>query len=124
MVSSTQRELKKGLSTPKVPKVPSSLNAIAVERECDLIINVQCNGSMLRRVLVDGGAGSNVMKIPAMRYLRLRIDRPTPVTLKMANKRVVKPEGVINNVGITIMRVSTIVDFHVVLKEDGAYLML
>ncbi len=40
MVSSPQRELKKGLSTPKVPKVPSPLNAIAVECECDLIINV------------------------------------------------------------------------------------
>jgi hypothetical protein len=40
MVPSTQRELRKGLSTPKVPKVLSLLNAIAIERECDLIINV------------------------------------------------------------------------------------
>ncbi len=39
----------------------------------------------------------------------------------MANKRVVRPEGIINNVVITIMKVSTIVDFHVVLEEDGAY---
>jgi hypothetical protein len=37
----------------------------------------------------------------------------------MANKRIVRPEGVIGNVVITVMRVSTIVDFHVVLKEDG-----
>jgi hypothetical protein len=35
-----QRELKKGLSTLKVPKVPTPLNAIAVEHECDLIIDV------------------------------------------------------------------------------------
>jgi hypothetical protein len=56
MVSSTRRELRKGLSTPKVPKVPTPLNAIAAERECDPIIYVQCNGSMLRGVLVDGGA--------------------------------------------------------------------
>ncbi|CAK9190886.1 unnamed protein product [Sphagnum troendelagicum] len=56
MVPLTQRELRKGLSTPKVPKVPTPLNAIAVERECDLIIDVQCNGSVLRGVLVDGGA--------------------------------------------------------------------
>jgi hypothetical protein len=124
MVRSTWRELKKGLLTPKVPKVSSPLNAIVVERECDLIIDVQCNGSMLRGVLVDGGAWFNVMTILAMRYLGLKIDRPASVTLKMANKWIVRPEGIISNVVITVMRVSTIVDFHVVLEEDGAYPMI
>jgi hypothetical protein len=80
--------------------------------------------SVLRGVLVDGGARVNVMTIPAMRYLGLKIDRPALVTLKMANKRVVRPEGVISNVVITIMKVSTIVDFHVVLEEDGTYPMI
>jgi len=46
MVPLVQRELKKGLSTPKVPKVPTPLNAIVVECECDPIIDVQCNASM------------------------------------------------------------------------------
>jgi hypothetical protein len=124
MVPSARRELRKGLSTPRVPKVPTPLNAIAAERECDPIIEVQCNGSVLHGVLVDGGAGVNVMTIPAMRYLGLKIDKPASVTLKMANKRVVRPEGVISNVVITIMKVSTIVDFHVVLEEDGAYPMI
>jgi hypothetical protein len=64
------------------------------------------------------------MTIPAMRYLGLKIDKPTSITLKMANKRVVPLEGVISSVVIIIMRVSTIVDFHVVLKEDGAYPMI
>jgi hypothetical protein len=73
---------------------------------------------------VGGGARVNVMIIPAMRYLGLKTDRLALVTLKMANKRVVRPEGVISNVVITVMKVSTIVDFHVVLKEDGAYLMI
>jgi hypothetical protein len=124
MVPSARRELRKGLSTPKVPKAPTSLNAIAAEHECDPIINVQCNGSVLHGVLLDGRAGVNVMTIPAMRYLGLKIDKPALITLKMANKRVVRPEGVISNVVITIMRVSTIVDFHVVLEEDGAYPMM
>jgi len=123
-VSSAQRELRKRLSTPKVPKVPTPLNAIAIERECDPIIDVQCNGSVLRGVLVDGGARVNVMTIPTMRYLGLKIDKPASVTLKMANKRVVRPERVISNVMIIVMRVSTIVDFHVVLEEDGAYPMI
>jgi hypothetical protein len=59
-----------------------------------------------------------------MRYLGLRIDRQASVTLKVANKRIVRPEGVISNVAITIMKVSTIVDFHVVLEEDGVYSMI
>jgi len=124
MVPSTRRELRKGLSTPKVPKVPTPLNAIVAKRKCDLIIDVQCNGSVLHGVLVDGGAGVNVMTISAMRYLGLKIDRPASVTLKMANKRVFRPKGVISNVVITVMKVSTIVDFHVVLEEDGAYPMI
>jgi hypothetical protein len=68
MVPLARRELRKGLSTPKVPKVPTPLNAIAAERECDPIIDVQCNGSVLHGVLVDGGAKVNVMTILAMRY--------------------------------------------------------
>jgi hypothetical protein len=40
MVPSARKELRKGLSTPKVPKVPTPLNAIAAERECDPIIDV------------------------------------------------------------------------------------
>ncbi len=47
---------------------------------------MQCNGLVLREMLVDGGVGVNVMKIPGMRYVRLKIDRLTSVTLKMANK--------------------------------------
>jgi hypothetical protein len=58
MVLSTLRELRKGLSTLKVPKVPTPLNAIVGECECDLIIDVQCNGLVLRKVLVDGGQES------------------------------------------------------------------
>jgi len=79
---------------------------------------------MLREVLVDGRARVNVMTIPIMKYLRLRINRLTLITLKMANKQVVRSERVINNVVIIIMKVSTIVDFYVVLKEDGAYPMI
>ncbi len=71
---------------PKVSKVPTPLNVITTEHECDLIVDVQCNGLMLRGVLVDGRAGVNVMTIPTMRYLGLKIDRPTSITLKMANK--------------------------------------
>jgi len=124
MVSSVRRELRKGLSTPKVLEIPTPLNAIVAECECDLIINVQCNGLMLHEMLVDGKVRVNVIIIPTVRYLGLKIDRPASITLKMVNKRVVKPKEVINNVIITIMKVSTIMDFHVVLEENEAYPMI
>jgi hypothetical protein len=56
MVLSVRRESRKGLLTRKVPKVPTYLNAIVIERECDPIIDVQCSGLMLPIVLVDGRA--------------------------------------------------------------------
>ncbi len=59
-----------------------------------------------------------------MKYLGLKIERLPLITLKMANKQVVKPEGLISNVVIIIMTVSTIMDFHMVLEEDGAYPMI
>ncbi len=61
------------------------------------------------------------MIIHAMKYLGLKIDILSLITLKMTKKWVVMLEKVINSVVIIIMRVSTIVDFHVVLEEDGAY---
>jgi hypothetical protein len=103
------------LLTPKVSKITTPLNAIVVEHECDLIIDVQCNKLMLHKMLVDGWAKVNVMIILAIKYLRLKIARPALVTVKMANKQVVKLKGVNNSVIITIMKVITIMDFHVVL---------
>jgi hypothetical protein len=41
MVALAWKELRKGLSTPKVPKVPTPLNAIAIECECDQ--SLMCN---------------------------------------------------------------------------------
>ncbi len=46
MVLSARRELRKGLSTSKIPKVPTPLNVKTIKHECDSIIDVQSNGSM------------------------------------------------------------------------------
>jgi len=42
-VPSARRELKKRLSTPKVPKVPTPLNVIAVELSVNVIRSLMCN---------------------------------------------------------------------------------
>ncbi len=124
LVPLARRELRKGLSTPKVPKVPTFFNAIIAKHECDPIIDVWFNGSVLHGMLVDGRARLNVMIILAMKYLKFKNYRLTSITLKMVNKQIIRLERVISNVPIIIMKVSTIVDFHVVLEEDGAYLMI
>jgi hypothetical protein len=64
------------------------------------------------------------MTIPTMKYLGLKINKLALVTLKMVNKQIVRLGGVINNVVIIVMKVSTVVDFHVVLEENGAYPMI
>jgi hypothetical protein len=46
MVPSIQKELRNGLLAPKIPKVPTPLNVITIEHECDPIIDMQCNGLM------------------------------------------------------------------------------
>ena len=124
MVPSVRKELKKNLSAHKVPSISQSLNTIVVQQEYDPTIDVGYNGSMLRGVLVDGGAGVNVMTIPAMRYLGLEIERPSSITLKMTNKKICKPQGMISNVCINVLGISTAVDFYLVLEEDGSYRMI
>ena len=79
---------------------------------------------MLRGVLVDGDTGVNVLTIPVMRYIGLEIERPSSITLKMAYKRICKPQGMISNVCINVLGISTAVDFYVVLEEDGSYPMI
>ena len=66
----------------------------------------------------------NVMTIPAMRYIGLEIERPSSITLKMSNKRICKPQGMISNVCINVLGISTAVDFHVMLEEAGSYPMI
>ena len=79
---------------------------------------------MLRGVLVDVGAGVNIMTIPAMRYIGLEIERPSSITLKMANKIICKSQGMISNVCINVLGIPTAVDFYVVLEENGSYPMI
>ena len=66
----------------KVFAVFKYLNTIAVQQDNDPMIDVGCNGFMLRRVLIGGGTDVNVMTIPAMRYIGLQIERAPTIILK------------------------------------------
>lgn len=79
MVSSARKELRSSLTTYKVPYISHSLNTIGVQQKYDPIIDVGCNGSTLRSVLVDVGASVNVMTIPLTRSIGLAIERPSSI---------------------------------------------
>jgi len=64
------------------------------------------------------------MTNPCNQVFRLKIDKSLLVILNMANKWLVKPKGIINSIIITITKVFTIMDFHVVLEENGTYPMI
>lgn len=55
-----------------------------------------------------------------MKYIGLEIERPSLIILKMANKIICKPQGMIFNVCINVLGISIAVDFHVVLEEGGS----
>lgn len=75
IVSLICKELRKNLSTYKVPSFFLTLNIIAIQQEYVFITDVGCNCSMLSDFLVDGKADFNVMIIPQMRYIGLEIER-------------------------------------------------
>lgn len=108
----------------KVPSIPRSLNTIVVEQFYDPIIDVGCNGSMLRGVLVDGGVCVNVIIIPAMKYIGLEIERHSSMNLKMTNNKICKWQGMIFNVCINVLGIFTAVHLHVMLEEDESYSMI
>ena len=119
-----RNELENGLFAQKVSSIFQSLNKIVIQQEYYPIINIGYNGSMLRCVLVDGGAGINVMTIPAIRYIGFEIEIHLSIILKMANKMICNTQGMISNVCINVLGISTAVNFHVVLEEDGYYPMI
>lgn len=80
--------------------------------------------SMLRILLVDGGVDANVIIIPTMSYIGIEIERPLFITLKIINERICKLQGMIFNVGITLLGIVTIIAFHVVLEEDVSNSMI
>ena len=102
MILLVHKELKKSLSAHKVPSIFQSLNTIAVQQEYDPNIDVLYNGSMLRGVLMDGGASVNVITILAMIYTYFEIERLLSIISKNTNKKIYKLQYMISNVCINI----------------------
>ena len=98
-----------------------------VEAEVDIYspqVDVVCNDLHVKNVLVDGGSTVNVISEVLMETLGLRRHRKSNFTVGMANKVSVKPEGVVTNVVVSVMGVSTALDFQIMKKSQTSYPML
>ena len=62
-----------------------------------------CIGKIqISNVWVDLGTSINVMTIETLKQLRLSNLRPTPTILEMADRSTIKPEGVVDNVVVSV----------------------
>jgi len=81
---------------------------------CAPLVEVVCHGIPLKGILMDGGAGMNVLIVSTMETLGLQCDRQSKCSLRMVNKERVKPKKVITAVSILVLKVTTTLDFQVI----------
>jgi hypothetical protein len=91
---------------------------------CAPLVEAVFHGIPLKGILVDGGAGVNVVTISKMEILGLQCDRQSKCNLWMANKERVKPKRVITTINILVLKVTTTLDFQVIQSEIKAYPMI
>jgi hypothetical protein len=66
-------------------------------------VKVKIGQTSIPHVLVDLGVAINIMPIETMQLLQLRIEiRPTPTILELADRSTIKPEGVIDDLVISV----------------------
>ena len=76
-------------------------------------ITVQIGHTQIPNVLVDLGAAINVMTIETVRKLGLTNLRPTPTVLELADRSTIKPEGILDDLVISVDSWEYPVDFLV-----------
>jgi hypothetical protein len=77
-------------------------------------ITVQLGKTIIPRVLVDLGATINIMTLETLQLLQLQDEvRETPTILELADRSTIKPEGVIEDLSISVESWNYPVDFTV-----------
>ena len=66
------------------------------------IVTVQIGSTQIPNVLVDLGAAIIVMTIETVRKLGLTNLRPTPTILELADRSTIKPEGILDDLVISV----------------------
>ena len=75
------------------------------------VVTVQIGNVLVSNVLIDLGATINVMTKQTMDQIRLSHLRPTPTVLELVDRSKIKPEGVLDDVIISLDSWEYPVDF-------------
>jgi hypothetical protein len=77
-------------------------------------VSVQVGKTIIPRVLVDLGAAINIMNLETLQLLQLQNEvRDTPTILELADRSTIKPEGVIEDLSISVESLNYPADFEV-----------
>ena len=82
-------------------------------------------GFEIQKALCDSGASINLMPLSVARKLSLGELTPTTVTLQMADRKMAKPEGIIEDVLVKVGKFVFPVDFIILdIEEDSQFPLL
>jgi hypothetical protein len=83
------------------------------------IVTITINEVSIGNTLIDLGAAINVMTATTLEQLQLKpILRPTPTILELADKTKVIPEGILDDIIVTLASWEYPVDFLVIHSKD------
>ncbi len=77
------------------------------------VVSVSINGQFVKNALIDLGAAINVMTKETMKKLQIEGLRPTPTILQLADSSTVIPDGMIENIVVTLDSLEYPVDFMI-----------
>lgn len=90
------------------------LGKIVVPKYFDLgspIVKVVINGTQIKNALIDLVAAINVMTKDVMQQLNITSLRSTPMVLQLADSSIVRPEGMVEDIVVTLNSWEYSVDF-------------
>jgi hypothetical protein len=98
------------LEQPRVTKYGNPRNPI---------VTITINEVPMRNTLIDLGVAINVMIVTTLEELQLKpLLRPTPTILELADKTKVIPEGILDDIIVTLASWEYLVDFIVIHSKD------
>ena len=84
-------------------------------------MTITINEAYIGKILIDLGATINVMTTTTLEQLQLQpLLQPTPTILELADKTRVIPEGILDDVMVTLASWECPIDFLVIHSKDPA----
>jgi hypothetical protein len=97
-------------------------NTISIEKYVDPgipMVTITINNFSISKTLIDLGATINVMTLETMRYLNLQNLQPTTTVLELADRSKVVPEGILEDITVSLDSWEYPVDFLVLQPKSN-----